>query len=79
MEEAQWRKAKERCVRQKHGNSEVELKEFGRSILSITSKERWADGENHKDYGNAAVSQLRVNKRLAANNEDLLHWESMGL
>lgn len=50
MEEAQWIKAKERRVRQTHGNFEVELKEFGHSILSVTSKERWTDEENHKDW-----------------------------
>lgn len=66
-------------MRQKHGNFEVELKEFGHSILSITSKERCVDEENHKDCGNAAVSRLRVNERFSPNDEDLLHLESMGL
>lgn len=50
MGEAQWIKAKERLLRQKHGVFEVELKEFGHNILSIMSKEKWADEENHKDW-----------------------------
>lgn len=62
MGEAQWIKTKKRLSRQKHGIFEVELKECGHSILSIMrAKEKWADEENLKDCGSAAVSQSRVN------------------